>query len=114
MKLSDQLKESKAPQAQIDAALKMEAGLDTANTEAKTRRLKIKELEDAAEIFKDVDPKKYKEAMKTLADLEEDKQTKAGDFEKVKATLIENHGKAVKELTTGRDDWKKKYETIDI
>ncbi|MCK5616618.1 hypothetical protein KAR91_82925 [Candidatus Pacearchaeota archaeon] len=114
MKLSDILKEAKAPQAQIDAALKMETGLDTANSEAKTRRLKIKELEEGAAKFKDVDPTKYKEAMDTLAKLEEDKATKAGDFEKVKQTLVENHNKATKELTEGRDGWKKKYETLAV
>ena len=114
MKLSEQLRKDGASEEAIKAAEKMEASLNTANTEAKERRLKIIDLEESAAKLKDVDPVKYKEAMATLAKLEEDKATKAGDFEKVKTTLIENHGKTVKELTEGRDGWKKKYETLAI
>ncbi|MCK4787250.1 MAG: hypothetical protein KAV87_26055 [Desulfobacteraceae bacterium] len=114
MKLSEQLRKDGASEDAIKAAEKMEASLSTANTEAKERRLKITELEEGAAKFKDIDPVKYKEATDALAKFEEDKQTKAGDFEKVKETLVANHGKAVKELTDGRDGWKKKYETLAI
>jgi predicted house-cleaning NTP pyrophosphatase (Maf/HAM1 superfamily) len=113
-KLSEILKEAGAPQDQIDLALKNEADLNTANTEAKDRRINLKKAQDDLKKFDGVDVDKYKEAEKTLALLEEEKQTKAGDFDKVKATLIENHGKAMKEITTGRDDWKNKYEKLAI
>ena len=114
MKLSEQLKKDGASEEVIKAAEKMEASLSTANTEAKERRLKITELEEGAAKFKDIDPTKYKEATDALAKLEEDKNTKAGDFEKVKQTLIENHGKVVGELKEGGAMWRKKFETLAI
>lgn len=114
MKLSDMLKAAGASQEAIDAALKMEADLSTANTESKDRRLEIKNLKEQMSKFEGIDPDKYKEAQDALAKLEEEKNIKAGDFEKIKKTLVENHQKETEKLSTEKEKWRKKYETLSI
>lgn len=80
MLLSEILKEAKAPQNQIDAALKMEDKMTEVNAEAATRRKTVKELKEQLAEFDGVDPAKYKEAQKKMAKLEEDRLKADGNY----------------------------------
>ena len=80
MLLSEILKEAKAPQDQIDAALAMEAKMTEVNAEAATRRKTAGELKEQLKKFDGIDPDKYKEAQEKMAKLEEDRLKADGNY----------------------------------
>ena len=92
MKLSDILKEAKAPQEQIDAALEMESNLTKVNDEAATRRRKAGELKDQLAKFDGIDPEEAKGLMEKIATAEQDKLKSEGKYEEALA-------KGLKELS---------------
>jgi hypothetical protein len=63
-------------------------GLKSALEKEKTR---AKELKEQFEKFKDIDPDKAREALSKLEELEQTKLRKAGEFDKLKQQLVEQH-----------------------
>ena len=114
MKLSEILKAAGAPQDQIDAAIENERALASANKESGDRRKEITALEDKMKAFDGIDLEALKKSQKDLDGITEANQLKAGEFEKVKEKLITDHTAALEKVTTGRDEWKKKYRIIAV
>jgi hypothetical protein len=85
MKLSEQLKESGADQAVIDAAIKTEEALEKANGEAKTYRLEKKGLKDQLSKFEGIDVDDYKNTKKQADELKRQQLEAQGKYEEALA-----------------------------
>ena len=98
MKLSDRLKEAKAPQDQIDAAIKIEEGLDKANDEAGHHRKSKKELKDQLAKFDGVDPEEFIKLKKHADDLEQERLKAEGKFDDALAAGLKEKDAEIESL----------------
>ncbi len=114
MKLSEILKAANAPQEQIDAALAVERDLASVNVQSADRRKEIASLNEKFKAFDGIDLEALKKSQKDLEKIGQDKDLAAGEFEKVRAKDLENHNAALEKVTSGRDEWKKKYRIIAV
>lgn len=92
-------------------------GLKSAHEREKaTAKQLADKLRQQAEMFKDIDPEKAREALRQIQDLEEKGLRDAGKvdelIEKRLATLRAEHDRREQGLTQERDDWREKYGTL--
>lgn len=98
MKLSEMLKEAKAPQDQIDAALEVEKSLEKANDESKNRRLTANELKEQLAKFDGFDAEELKGIKEKAAKAEQDNLKAAGKFEEALAAGLKGKDTEIETL----------------